>query len=425
MPWFVAWIACSDNTYAPGDARGPTSTSEPVLPTTSEPVATDDLGSVADLIAGRASAADVSGAVAWSGGWPIRDGDTAWFVAWSDTGPWSVAGDFDGWAPEAMTEGDGFWWAQIAVGPAPEGLHYKLVGPGDSWIADPFARSYAYDENGEISYVAPPADIPRLDRWPGLAAQGSAAGLAPRDLRVRVPAGAGPWPVLYAHDGQNLFDPAAIQGGWHLGEALDARAPILVVGIDNTVDRFDEYTHVPDDIGTGGLVGGKADLYAALIETQVRPHVEAVYGSTGLDGLLGSSLGGLASLNTAVVYPGRYDFAASLSGTLGWGRFAADNETIEERWLGAVPEGTAVYLDSGGGPGADGCQDLDGDGFPEDDPDASDNYCETRQLADDLAANGYVWEQDLWHWWEPDAPHSEVAWAARVGLPLDRFLSLQ
>ena len=103
----------------------------------------------------------------------------------------------------------------------------------------------------------------------------------------------------------------------------------------------------------------------------------------------------------------------------------AENETIEERWLGAVPVGTAVYLDSGGGPGADGCQDFDGDGFSEDDPDAADNYCETRQLADDLAANGYTWEADLWHWWEQDAPHSELAWAARVGMLLDRFLSLR
>jgi hypothetical protein len=229
--------------------------------------------------------------------------------------------------------------------------------------------------------------------------------------------------VLYAEDGQNLFDPEAIWGGWRLPEALAGRDPLLVVGIDNTPDRFDEYTHVPDDIGQG-LMGGDGDAYATLIEDHVRPHVEAVYGSTGLDGLMGSSLGGLISLHVAWRNPGRYDFAASLSGTLGWGRFGADNETIEQRWL-AAPPGTAVYLDSGGGPGTDGCEDPDSDGFPEDDPDAEDNYCETRQLADALAANGYTWDVDLWHWWEPGAPHAEVAWAARVGMPLDLFLGLR
>ena len=38
-----------------------------------------------------------------------------------------------------------------------------------------------------------------------------------------VPPGDGPWPVLYAHDGQNLFAPDAIWGGWRLGEAVTER----------------------------------------------------------------------------------------------------------------------------------------------------------------------------------------------------------
>lgn len=154
--------------------------------------------------------------------------------------------------------------------------------------------------------------------------------------------------------------------------------------------------------------------------------VEATYGSTGHDGLMGSSLGGLISLHVAWARPGEYDFVASLSGTLGWGTLGLREETMEQRWLASPPPGVAVYVDSGGGPGADpACLDLDGDGQAEDDPDAADNYCETRQFADALAGAGFVWQQDLWHWWEPDAPHDEAAWAARVGLPLDLFLSLQ
>ena len=319
-----------------------------------------------------------------------------------------------------MTLAGGFSWIAVDVGADPAGLFYKFV-QGADWFADPMARSYTYDPLGEISYVAPPTDTARLDRWPDLAGQ----GLAPRDLAVYVPAGAGPWPVLYAQDGQNLFDPAAIWGGWRLLDTLPTLDPVLVVGIDNTFDRFDEYTHVPDDVGLGSILGGSGDAYADLIHQDIRPHIEATYGSTGKDGVLGSSLGGLISLHVAWRHPGAYDFAASMSGTLGWGRFTLDEVTMEEQWLASPPPGTAVYVDSGGEPGPDGlCRDLDGDGFPEDDPDSYDNYCETRQFADALAANGFVWEQDLWHWHEPFALHAEFEWAARVDQPLGVFLGL-
>jgi hypothetical protein len=422
----AGWLGCTPDPAVTLDKSGTgdsgtTPGTDTESPTTSDSTATGDLALVLDLVEGRAAPEDVIPAVAWSGGWPVADGDAVWVVAWSDQGPWAVAGDPNGWTPQDMEAGDGFFYARLEVGGDPAGLKYKLVHGAD-WLADPWARSYDYDQYGEISYLRPPTDAPRLDRWPGIAG----AGLEPRDLRVWVPAGEGPWPVLYAHDGQNLFDPNGIYGGWRLQDALATRDPVLVVGIDNTPARMDEYTHVPDDIGYGYDIGGAGDAYASLVEDHVRPHVEATYGSTGLDGLMGSSLGGLISLYVAQQAPGRYDFAASLSGTLGWGRLGLANPTIEELWLAAPPTGLAVYVDSGGGPGGDNsCVDVDGDGFAEDDPDASDNYCETRQFADALAAAGWTWEQDLWHWWEPDAPHAETAWAARVGMPLDSFLTLQ
>ena len=45
-------------------------------------------------------------------------------------------------------------------------------------------------------------------------------------------------------------------------------------------------------------------------------------------------------------------------------------------------------------------------------------------MADTLAAAGWTWEQDLWHWWEAGAQHSEAAWADRVNLPVGLFESL-
>lgn len=415
-------VACTAPS-APGDKPPPSGRdtgAPPTTPTDPPTTVAGDVALVRALAGGDGDAEAVVDEVAASGGWPVHDGTTAWFVRLGG-GDWSVAGDFDAWAGTAMTQGGGFSWAQVEVGADPAGQRYKFTD-GAVYEPDVAARSYEYDAYGEISFVAPPSDRARLDRWfpPGR------GEIGPRELRVWVPPGRGPWPTLYAMDGQNLFDPGAIWGGWRLPDALAGRDDVLVVGIDNTADRFEDYTHVPDDIGYGSVMGGDGDAYGDWVEDVVRPTVEGAYGASDLTGVMGSSLGGLISLVIAQDHPGRYDFVASLSGTLGWGRFGLDEETVEERWLRDPPTGAVVYVDSGGGPGGDAvCTDPDGDGFPEDDPDSSDNYCETRQFADALAGAGFTWDRDLFHWWEPGAQHNEAEWAARVGPVLDRFLELQ
>lgn len=410
--WLLVLLACTPSDDGDTDTDAAADTDAAV--DTDEP-GPDDEAAARAAIAGERDLAEVLSAVAWRGGFPVPS--SAGFLFLAEGTGWSIAGDFNGWVPSPMTGGEGLSWAEIPIA-EPAGQRYKLVRDGQ-WHADPWARSYEHDENGEISFVAPPSDRPRIDRWPDLAGQ----DLLPRDVRVLVPPGEGPWPVLYVHDGQNVFDPAALHGGWRLDEAVAALArPILVVALDNTADRLDEYAHTEDRVG-GVLYGGDADRYADLLQLDLRPHVEAVYGSTGLDGLLGSSMGGLASLYVAHAHPGAFDLAASLSGTLGWGRFAEANPTVEE--LYAAHAQTVLYVDSGGGAGGGGCVDTDGDGAVEDDPDDADNYCVNRAFADAMAARGYTWDQDLFHWHEPGATHDEAAWAARVDRPLEIFLGLQ
>jgi predicted alpha/beta superfamily hydrolase len=412
---------CSAETKLPAETEPNASPTDPTVPpSTAVPTTTgpSDFARVEALLAGEGRVESVLAEVGRSGGFPVREGDDVIFLR-EGSAPFSVAGDFDGWTGTPMEAGEGFRWLRVAI-PEPLGQGYKFTD-GAAWEADPWARAYAYDAYGELSYVAPPTDRAHLERIRGFSGSYDRV----HTLFVWVPAGEGPWPTLYAHDGQNLFDPGAIWGGWRLQEALEARAPVLVVGIDNTPDRFEEYTHVPDDVGYGGTMGGDGDRYAAFVEEDVRPLVEARYGAHELVGTFGSSLGGLESLVIAQDYPGRYDFVASLSGTLGWGRFALSEETIAERWLADPPADVVVYVDSGGGPGDDGaCVDVDGDGFSEDDPDASDNYCETRQFADALAGAGFVWDETLFHWWTPGATHDELAWSQRIGGALDRFLAL-
>jgi predicted alpha/beta superfamily hydrolase len=241
--------------------------------------------------------------------------------------------------------------------------------------------------------------------------------LAERTIRVWVPAES-PTHVLYTHDGQNLFDPSAFWGGWHLQDS--APEAMLIVGIDNTDARMDEYTH-DQDVIDGTAYGGRGAEYAAFVEDDVRPLIASVYGEPPVVGTMGSSLGGLISFYIADQYPGEYDYAASLSGTMGWGSIGADNATMIDIYAAAGHRDTALYLDSGG----DGtCWDNDGDGIQDDDPDATDNYCENAQLRDVLAAEGYTYDVDLWHWHEPGAEHNEEAWAARVWRPLQIFAGL-
>lgn len=345
-------------------------------------------------------------AIAAEHGWPVPTAEGQ-LVIHRARGAWQVAGAFDDWAGQPM-RCDTLCWALLD---ATEG-GYKFTD-GSTWLADPLSRRYTYDEHGEMSLIG--SRDAHLQRWFAV----GDAQLAPRTVRAWVPAGPITH-VLYAHDGQNLFDPEAPWGGWRLQHS--APEGLLVVGIDNTAARMDEYTHVPDTLA-GVEYGGDGDAYAAFVRDTVRPLIRAHHGEPGPVGVLGSSLGGLISLHMAQADPGEYRFAASLSGTLGWGSFEQHNPTVIERFQGAGHQATALYLDSGGGGVT--CADSDGDGIHDDDLESDDNYCETLQLRDVLAAEGYRFDHDLWHWWEPDAAHDEAAWAARVGRPLELFVGLE
>ena len=355
--------------------------------------------------------ADTTGALtkhAGESGWPALVAGGHLFVS-TDLTLGFVAGDHDSWAGTAMKADAGFLWVVITV---PVGEHYKLTDK-TTFQADPWARSYNYDANGEISLVTP--NTAHLDRWPVI----GDAKLAKRTLRVWVPNE----PIkheLYVHDGQNLFDPGAFFGGWHLQDTVPPG--MLLVGIDNTSDRMDEYTHVPDVIG-GLALGGKGDAYADFLKNTVRPLIKKQYGEPGPVGLLGSSLGGLVSFHIADHEPGEYAFAASMSGTMGWGSIGAGihNETLIERYKTHGHQTTVLYLDSGGeGP----CSDSDGDGIQDDNQAAGDNYCENAQLRDVLYSVGYAKDQDFFYSYTPGAMHNEGEWAARVHAPFQIFNAL-
>jgi predicted alpha/beta superfamily hydrolase len=116
------------------------------------------------------------------------------------------------------------------------------------------------------------------------------------------------YPVMYMHDGQNIFDDATSGfGEWGVDEALDTLGPqhgeMIVVGIDHGgVKRINEYS--PYDMEKYGK--GEGDLYVDFLVKTLKPFIDKHY-RTKKDGdhtfTAGSSMGGLISFYAILKYP--------------------------------------------------------------------------------------------------------------------------
>jgi predicted alpha/beta superfamily hydrolase len=117
------------------------------------------------------------------------------------------------------------------------------------------------------------------------------------------------YPVLYMHDGQNLFDDkTSFAGEWGVDESLDLLAKkkgleIIVVGIENGGEkRINELK--PWDHPEHGK--GEADAYLRFIVEVVKPWADKQYRTLpdrAHTGIMGSSLGGLTSWYAGFKYP--------------------------------------------------------------------------------------------------------------------------
>jgi predicted alpha/beta superfamily hydrolase len=150
----------------------------------------------------------------------------------------------------------------------------------------------------------------------------------PRDLIVYVPPGYDTdvnqrYPVLYLHDGQNLFDGATafVPGqDWRVDdtaqELVIARViePLIIVGVYNTGEhRVDEYTPTRD---RNQGAGGEAGLYGRMLTEELKPFIDRTYRTLPdpvNTGLGGSSLGGLATLYLGLQHPDVFGKLAVLS----------------------------------------------------------------------------------------------------------------
>jgi pimeloyl-ACP methyl ester carboxylesterase len=366
--------------------------------------------------------------------------------------PFRVSGDFDAWDPSGVPLielGADAWYAELAVPTSTTArVGYKLVAKSatgdDVWFSDPLSRRFDFDRNGRISLLQAGRGLSWLE-W---VREAKATRLGnDRPVYVWLPARYADdpserFPVLYMHDGNNLFDARQARSAavsWRIGPVIDeevaagrVRAPI-VVGIANTSDRRGEYTFVEDDTGPGPQGGRSAD-YVDFVVRELVPIIDARYRTltdAANTGVFGSSLGGLVSFDLGLRHPERFGLIGGMSSVVGWGDIGLDHPNMIARYAATTTlaaAGQRFYLDTGGGlPTSGRCP---GPGEPQS-PYADllgpeDFYCQNLRMRDTLVALGIdrfpvdpdaphlaPTDANIYHYFAPNTPHHESAWHAR------------
>jgi predicted alpha/beta superfamily hydrolase len=157
------------------------------------------------------------------------------------------------------------------------------------------------------------------------------------------------YPVIYMHDGQNLFDDrSAYAGEWGVDETLDALAAqrgfeAIVVGIDNGgTHRMQELN--PFDHPRFGP--GEGAAYLAFIVDTLKPWIDARYRTLtdpAHTAVIGSSMGGLISETAIRRYPGVFGRAGVLSPAY----WTADPGIYAEAVARPLAPGARVYYSMG------------------------------------------------------------------------------
>jgi predicted alpha/beta superfamily hydrolase len=226
-----------------------------------------------------------------------------------------------------------------------------------------------------------------------------------RDLIVYLPPGYDEqiftrYPVLYMHDGQNLFDRATAFGGqdWNMHGAADRLiaegliTPLLIVGIYNTGKaRINEYT--PSKAPKLG--GGRANSYGKFLVQEVMPFVQGQYRTApepSTTGIGGSSLGGLLSLYLGLKFPKVFGKVAALSPSVWWDQ----REIVRTVAATTVRSRPNVWLDVGTKEGARTVPDVE-------------------QFRDVLLKKGWRLGEDLHYERVEGGEHNEAAWSQRIG----------
>lgn len=233
-----------------------------------------------------------------------------------------VAGNFNNWNPGDTSfilspNGQGQFVLTL-TGSLPDPMEYKFTRGG--WPTVEGNANGNVRPNRTYSPTAGDTVFHQVLSWEDL---GSGSGTANSEVQIYDPAFFMPqfnrnrriwlylppdyatsgknYPVLYMHDGQNLFDAnTSFSGEWKVDESLTSLHQqgdygAIVVGIDNGGGaRIDEYTPWAHPMHGGG----DGDAYINFIIQTLKPHIDSTFRTLpgpATTGLIGSSLGGLIS----------------------------------------------------------------------------------------------------------------------------------
>jgi predicted alpha/beta superfamily hydrolase len=230
------------------------------------------------------------------------------------------------------------------------------------------------------------------------------------------------YPVLYVHDGQNVFDPATsfIGVDWGIDETMtrliaEKKIPeTIVVAVWNTPKRLNEYMpqRAIERVAEADVDAmfkpvrrqPLGDAYLKYLVTELKPAIDARYRTRpdrAHTSIMGSSMGGLISLDAICRYPDVFGGAGCLS--TAW-TAAGGVATRELQSALPDPKTHRIYFDFG--------------------TETKDGRYEPLQQAVDaqLKAAGFTAGTNWVTKSFPGEEHSERAWKKRVHEPLEFLL---
>ncbi len=251
--------------------------------------------------------------------------------------------------------------------------------------------------------------------------------IEPRHVDVWTPPGYAEselcYPVIYMHDGQNLFDPALAYGGvdWGIIPAMQhimerqSFPGAIVIGVWNSSQRWRDYMPAkalaaPEAANQrerfSEHAGGDplSDHYLRFLVEELKPFIDRTYRTKADQAhtfVMGSSMGGLISLYAISEYPQVFGGAGCLST-----HWPAGEEPLVDFMAAHLPDPNShrLYFDFG-------TATLDA------------AYPPYQQRMDEhLLKAGYLLHENWITLKFEGAEHNEAAWRARVHLPLNFLL---
>jgi len=194
---------------------------------------------------------------------------------------------------------------------------------------------------------------------------------------------------------------------WKLDENIDSLVKkgklkgVIVVGIYNNAKRIAEYTPSRTRSGSAKGKGGELSAYAKYIVQEVKPFIDKRYRTLKgrkYTGIMGSSLGGLASFYILAWYPKIFSRAAVISPSFWWD----DKKVLKDVSSFRFPRDVKIYIDGGW----------------KEDSKGPTMIRHMRKVYTALRKAGLKDIQNIMYYEDPRGRHNEASWARRGKWPV-------